>query len=98
MSNNNNSLDDAEIHRKIIIRLNHLLKSGVRAHTKKIALLSGMKEEIRMYPWVELDTVIELKSESFSAENEAYHFADAFYTSPWYYKSKKAIMCIQDGC
>lgn len=76
---NNNSLDDAEIHRKIIIRLNHLLKSGVRAHTKKIALLSGMKEEIRMYPWVELDTVIELKSEPFSAENEAYHFADAFY-------------------
>ena len=31
----NNSLDDAEIHRKIIIRLNHLLKRGVRAHTKK---------------------------------------------------------------
>lgn len=74
-----NSLDDAEIHREIITRFNHLLKSGVKAHTQKIALLPGMKEEIRMYPWVELDTVIELKSEPFSAENKAYHFADAFY-------------------
>lgn len=73
------SLDNAEIHREIITRFNHLLKIGVKAHTQKIALLPEMKEEIRMYPWVELDTVIELKSEPFSTESEACHFVDAFY-------------------
>ena len=48
---------------------------------KQIKHIPGMKDYVIMRRWIELETVIELKSEAFSTESEARHFSDCFNDS-----------------
>ncbi len=69
---------EAKEYKRISRRLEKLLKNGVHAHGKHLPRESGMKVYVKMFRWVEFDSIIALKSEPFDSEREAQHFADRF--------------------
>ena len=70
--------NEKEIVKKILENLDKKRKQGIRAHGKHIPYEEGMKSEVKLYPWRVLDAIMELKSEPFSSEREANHFAAVF--------------------
>lgn len=66
-------LENDKIEKEVRKKLN---KAKVRI--RHIPYDNTMKSEIKLYRWIELDTVMELKSEPFIFERDAQHFAYAF--------------------
>jgi len=73
--------NEKEIYQEIVSRIDAKTDKGIFAHRKHIEYVPGMKEYVIMYRWIDLDTVIELRSESFETELEAKHFSECFNDS-----------------
>lgn len=71
-------LNEEKIVKTILAKFKRKQKQGIKAHNRHIQWEKGMKSEVKLYRWIELDEVMELKSEPFLSELEAQHFADAF--------------------
>lgn len=71
-------LNEEKIVKTVLLNFKRKQKQGIKAHSRHIQQKQGMKSEVRLYRWIELDKVMELKSEPFSSEQEAVHFAEVF--------------------
>lgn len=75
---NNFFKNESKIHAEVEAKLKEKMNNGVSAHSKHIECLPHMKQYIKMYRYIELDTVIKLVSEPFDSIEDAQHFADSF--------------------
>lgn len=85
---------ESKIYKDIVRKINKKLNRGVKAHSLHIPYKEGMKEYVKMHRWIELNTVIQLKSEPFDTLFEAQYFSDCFNDSFLYDSFCKE----EDGC